>query len=365
VPPKKKETKSIADVLGEANKKYANSFTQGFATNTRFLPTGNIALDDIMGGGVPVGRLTQFYGKSQSGKTTAALQTAAGEQQRILSEGSDQIILYMDYECALDEKYAKSLGLDIHDDSFLMLRPEYFETGANLVKDLVETGKVALLVWDSVAAAIPKAVFDEEVGKAAVAPLARLMSPFLGMLNPILLKTETAAIFINHVHNAIGGMPGFGPPQKTRPGGEKLTYYSSVMVEFIATTKEKGSVKNVYGEEVEVAVATETKMVCTKNKVGIPQREGKALVRYGIGFDNFWAARKILEYNGLIKASGAWIKLDESLGGDNINGGKALVEKATDDVAWRQLLIDKAVDILAQDRAKKMSGSETEIDELV
>jgi recombination protein RecA len=363
MPPKKKDLKSIADILGEANKKYSDKFTKGFATNTRFLTTGNIALDDIMGGGVPVGRLTQFYGKSQSGKTTAALQTAAGEQQRILAEGSDEIILYMDYECALDETYAKSLGLDIHDDSFLMLRPEDFETGANLAKQLIETGKVALMVWDSVAAAIPSAVFDEEVGKAAVAPLARLMSPFLGMLNPILLKTDTAGIMINHVHNAIGGMPGFGPPQKTRPGGEKLTYYSSVMVEFIATTKEKGKVKNVYGEDVEVAVATETKMVCTKNKVGIPQREGKALVRYGIGFDNFWAARKILEYNGLVTASGAWIKVDDSLGGASFNGAAKFNEKAAEDPAWRQLLIDRAVVILAADRAKKMSGSDG-LDEL-
>lgn len=363
MPAKKKENKSIADILGEANKKYADKFTVGFATNTRFLSTGNIALDDIMGGGVPVGRLTQFYGKSQSGKTTAALQTAALEQKRILDEGSDQIILYMDYECALDETYAKSLGLDIHDDSFLMLRPENFEAGANLVKDLVETGKVSLVVWDSVASAIPSAVFDEEVGKAAVAPLARLLSPFLGMLNPILLKTETAAIFINHVHNAIGGMPGFGPPQKVRPGGEKLTYYSSVMVEFIGTTKEKGSVKNVYGEDVEVAVATETKMVCTKNKVGIPQREGKALVRYGIGFDNFWAAKKILEYNKFIVSSGAWTKFDESLGGYNLNGGKAVNDKAANDPAWRQLLIDKAVAILAEDRASKMSGKSDGLDE--
>jgi hypothetical protein len=129
------------------------------------------------------------------------------------------------------------------------------------------------------------------------------------------------------------------------------------MVEFIGTTKEKGKVKNVYGEDVEVAVATETKMVCTKNKVGMPQREGKALVRYGIGFDNFWAARKILEYNGLVTASGAWIKVDDSLGGASFNGAAKFNERATEDPAWRQLLIDKAVAILAEDRAKKMSGS--------
>jgi recombination protein RecA len=356
MPPKDKAKQSISEVLAAANKKYADKYSQGFTTDAKFLPTNNIGLEDILNGGVAVGRIAQFYGKSQSGKTTAALQTAALQQQDILATGSDDIILYMDYECALDERYAKSLGLDIHDDSFVLIRPEDFETGANLSRDLINTGKVRLLVWDSVAAAIPSAVFDEEVGKAAVAPLARLMSPFLGMLNPILLKTDTAAIFINHVHSAIGGMPGFGPPQKTRPGGEKLTYYSSQMVEFIGTTKEKGKVKNVYGEEVEVAVATEVKMVCTKNKVGMPQREAKALVRYGIGFDNLWAAQKVLEFNGLITKAGAWVKVDESLGGDSFNGQAKFLDKATSDPAWRQKLIDKAVEILEADRAKSASG---------
>jgi protein RecA len=358
MPPKEKAKSTVADILAAANKKYADKYTQGFTTDVRFLDTGNIALNDILGGGVAVGRIAQFYGKSQSGKTTAALQTAAGEQRRILAEESDEIILYMDYECALDETYARSLGLNIHDDSFLMLRPEDFETGANLAKEIIETGKVALMVWDSVAAAIPSAVFADEVGKAAVAPLARLMSPFLGMLNPILLKTDTAAIFINHIHSAIGGMPGFGPPQKTRPGGEKLTYYSSQMIEFIGTNKEKGKVTNVYGEEVEVAVATEVRMVCTKNKVGIPQREAKALVRYGIGFDNLWSAQKVLEFNGLVVKSGAWIKVDEALGGDSFNGSAKFNERAASDAQWRQKLITAAVKILEADRAKKISGTE-------
>lgn len=358
MPPKEKAKATIADILANANKKYADKYTVGFVTDVNFLPTNNIGLEDIVGGGVPVGRISQFYGKSQSGKTTAALQTAGLVQKAILAEDSDDIILYMDYECALDEAYAKNLGLDIHDDSFLMLRPMDFETGANLAKEIIQTGKVRLMVWDSVPAAIPSSVFDDEVGKAAVAPLARLMSPFLGMLNPLLLKFDTAAIFINHIHSAIGGMPGFGPPQKTRPGGEKLTYYSSVMVEFIGTTKEKGKVTNVYGEEVEVPIATEVRMVCTKNKIGIPQREAKALVRYGIGFDNLWAARKVLEHNGLITPSGAWIKIDESLGGESFNGSAKFNEKASSDPVWRQKLIDAAVKILDADRAKKLSGDE-------
>lgn len=364
MPPKEKAKASIADIMAAASKKYAGKYTQGFVADVGFLPTNNIGLEDILGGGVAVGRIAQFYGKSQSGKTTAALQTAGLAQQAILAEGSDDIILYMDYECALDETYAKSLGLDVHDPSFTLFRPQDFETGANLSRDLIQTGKVRLLVWDSVAAAMPSSVNEDELGKPAVAPLARLMSPFLGVLNSLLLTTDTAAIFINHLHAAIGGMPGFGPPQKTRPGGEKLTYYSSQMVEFIGTSKEKGRVINVFGEEVEVAVATEVKMVCTKNKVAMPQREAKALVRYGIGFDNLWAARKVLEYNKLITSSGAWVKVDESLGGDSFNGSAKFNEKASTDPVWRQRIIDAAVKILEADRAKKASGNEA-VDEEV
>jgi protein RecA len=358
MPPKEKAKASIADIMAAASKKYADKYTEGFVADVKFLSTGNIGLDDILGGGVAVGRMAQFYGKSQSGKTTAALQTAAGVQQDIIVEESDDIILYMDYECALDETYANSLGLDVHDGSFALIRPEDFETGANIARDLINTGKVRLLVWDSVAAAIPSTVFTEDVGKAAVAPLARLMSQFLGMLNPILLKTNTSAIFINHVHSAIGGMPGFGPPQKTRPGGEKLTYYSSQMAEFIGTSKEKGKVLNVYGEEVEVAVATEVKMVCTKNKVAMPQREAKALVRYGIGFDNLWAALKVLEHNKLVVKAGAWVKIDEALGGQNFNGMSKLLEHAQSNPTWRQEVIDAAVKILDTDRARKATGVE-------
>lgn len=358
MPPKDKAKAkaSVADILAGAAKKYSNKFSEGFHTDVEFLDTGNIALNDIIGGGVPLGRITQFYGKSMSGKTTAALQTAALAQKKIIAEDSDKIILYMDYECALDETYAKNLGLDIHHDSFLMLRPLDFETGGGLAKDLILSGKVLLLVWDSVPAAMPSQIFEDEVGKPAVAPLARVMAPFLGMLNPILFETNTAAIFINHIGVKIGGMPGFGAPAKTRPGGEKLTFYSSVMIEFVSMSKEKGDIINIYGEKVEVAVATETKMVCTKNKVGVPQREGTALVRYGIGFDNMYAAKKILEFNGLIKTSGAWIKVDDSLGGYNLNGSKQFQEKVSSDPMWRAELIAKAEEILAKDRLEKVTG---------
>jgi recombination protein RecA len=342
MPPAKKKTR--ASILAEANKKYADKFSIGFQSNAEFLDTGNLTLNHLIGGGVPRGRISQFYGQSMSGKTTAALQTAAMAQKKIKAEGLDQFILYLDYECALDENYANALGLDLNDEAtFMMVRPDNFEVGANLARDLIETGEVLLAIWDSVPSMMPSTVIEDEVGKPAVAPLPRVLAPFLGMLNPLLNKTNTAVIFINHVGDKIGGMPGFGPPQKIRPGGKALTYYSSVMIEFIGTTKEKGKVYNVFGEEIEVPIATETKMVCTKNKVGVPMREAKALVRYGEGFDNFWSARRYFESKGLVVKSGAWVKVDDDLGGGNFNGMAALQKHANANPAWRQNIIDLAM----------------------
>lgn len=349
MPPAKKKI-SRADILAAANKKYADKFSVGFSSNAEFLDTGNMALNHLIGGGVPRGRITQFYGQSMSGKTTAALQTAARTQKLIRENNLNQFILYLDYECALDETYAEALGLDLNDPAtFLMIRPDDFETGANIARDFIEAGEVILAIWDSVPSMMPSSVFEDEVGKAAVAPLPRVLAPFLGTLNPILNKTNTAAIFINHVGEKIGGMPGFGPPAKVRPGGKALTYYSSVMIEFTGTTKEKGRVYNVYGEEVEVPIATETKMVCTKNKVGVPMREAKALVRYGEGFDNLWSARKILENKKLIISSGAWIKTDPSLGGESFNGTGQFNARASNDPVWRDKLIQAAMKILDED----------------
>lgn len=369
MPPKAKKTR--ADILAAATKKYGEKFSVGFQSNAEFLDTGNITLNHLIGGGVPRGRITQFYGQSMSGKTTAALQTAAMTQKLIREKGLEQFILYMDYECALDKDYAESLGLDIDDEStFMMFRPDDFETGGQLARDLIETGEVILVIWDSVPSMIPSTVFEDEVGKAAVAPLPRVLAPFLGTMNPILNKTNTAAIFINHVGEKIGGMPGFGPPAKVRPGGKALTYYSSVMVEFTGTTKEKGKVYNAFGEEIEVPIATLTKMTCTKNKVGVPMREAQALVRYGEGFDNFWAARRYFEGKGLITGA-TWITVDDSLGGGKFNGKAQLQKYAYENPQWRQNIIDEAAkrlelekdDIGAAAKASKLFPSE-DVDEL-
>ena len=367
MPAKAKKTR--ADILSAANKKFGEKFSVGFESNAEFLDTGNLTLNHLIGGGVPRGRITQFYGQSMSGKTTAALQTAAMTQKKIYDQNlAGQFILYLDYECALDKDYANALGLNIKDeDTFLMLRPDDFETGAGMARDLIESGETHLAIWDSVPSMIPATVAEEEVGKALVAPLPRVLAPFLGQLNPLLNKSKTAAIFINHVGEKIGGMPGFGPPAKVRPGGKALTYYSSVMVEFTGTTKEKGKVYNAFGEEIEVPIATLTRMTCTKNKVGIPMREAQALVRYGEGFDNFWVARKYFESQGLITGD-RWITIDESLGGGKFNGKPALQKHADNNPEWRQNIINLASVRLLEDQGDDMKAAvdatKLDVDEL-
>ena len=119
MPPKDKSKQTVADILAAANKKYTDKFSVGFESNAEFLDTDNMALNHLIGGGVPLGRISQFYGQSMSGKTTAALQTAAKTQKKIEDESLDKIILYLDYECALDEDYALALGLDINASNFL------------------------------------------------------------------------------------------------------------------------------------------------------------------------------------------------------------------------------------------------------
>src|SRR4051812_29615201 len=180
MPPKEKK-KTRADILAASTKKFGDEFSVGFQSNAEFLDTNNITLNHLIGGGVPRGRITQFYGQSMSGKTTAALQTAAKTQKKIRDENLGKIILYLDYECALDETYAQALGLDINDSTtFLMLRPDDFETGANVARDLIQSDNVLLAIWDSVPSMMPSSIFEDEVGKAAVAPLPRVLAPFLG-----------------------------------------------------------------------------------------------------------------------------------------------------------------------------------------
>lgn len=247
--------------------------------------------------------------------TTSALQCIAELQKQIIAGGNgstvkaDDVIAYFDYEYALDLDYCKALGINAEHSSLLIIHPTCLEDGANLAKKLIETGRIRLLIWDSVAGAAPQAKLDNDVEKSLPALAARQYAVFLSSIVEPLHRNGTAAIFINHAMEAInmGGPAGYGPPQITTPGGRALKYYASLRLEFkvIGSTKSK-FLDPITLEEKEQIQASNVRVKGVKNKVGSPNREAVVRVRYGKGFDNFWTALQILVAHGKIKTAAGY-----------------------------------------------------------
>lgn len=233
--------------------------------------------------------------------TTTALQAAADLQRIIIAGGdeekgifADDVILYMDYEHAMDKSYAKSLGLNVNHDSFAFSQPDTLEEGAEIILRAVETGSVRLVIVDSVAAMQPRAIKDSEVGKATIGVVAKLLKEFGTSLNPIAHENNCAVVFINHEYDQIGGFSPVGTPQITA-GGKALKYFASVRVSYRQKSQKRAKIIDpITKEEVQRPVATDVNIKVVKNKVAPPFRQTVARVRYGKGFDNFWAAVTIL-----------------------------------------------------------------------
>lgn len=305
---------SFEAILAKVQKKHdlAVGALSDIAQDAAFITTGNIAIDHIIGGGLPLGRSVELAGPPSSGKTTTALQTAAELQKIIIAGGgtvyspegtpfeikADDKILYMDYEQTIDQKYAKSLGLDIDHPSFLLSQPETLEQGANVAIELIETGYVRMVIWDSVASMMPSVKAQNEIGKSLPAVQAKLMADLGQRLNPLLYRHQTLNIFVNHLREVMdmsGRRPGHLPPRKDTPGGSALKFYASVRVEY----KQVGNVKetitdDLTGEDRDIPGATNVEVKVTKNKVAPPFRVATVRVRFGRGFDNFWTAIQIL-----------------------------------------------------------------------
>ena len=263
------------------------------------IPTGSIALDLALGiGGLPRGRVVEIYGPESSGKTTVALHAVASAQ------AAGGVAAFIDAEHALDPEYARALGVDT--DALLVSQPDTGEQALEIADMLIRSGALTIIVIDSVAALVPRAEIEGEMGDSHVGLQARLMSQALRKITGALSNSGTTAIFINQLREKIGVM--FGSPETTT-GGKALKFYASIRLDVrrIETLKD--------GTE---AVGNRTRVKVVKNKVAPPFKQAEFDIVYGQGISREGSLIDVGVDQGLIKKSGAWYTYD----GDQLGQGK-------------------------------------------
>ena len=263
------------------------------------IPSGSISLDSALGvGGFPRGRVVEVFGPEASGKTTIALQVIAEAQK----EGGAAV--FVDAEHALDAGYARKLGVDV--DNLLVSQPDHGEQALEITAAFVSSGAVDAVVVDSVAALVPKAELDGEMGDSHMGLQARLMSQALRKLTGAVSRTNTCLVFINRIREKIGVM--FGNPETTT-GGRALKFYSSVRIDVrkISTLKD--------GDKV---IGNRTRLKVVKNKVAAPFREAEVDLLYGEGLSRELDLLDLGVTHNLVEKSGSWF----SLAGERIGQGR-------------------------------------------
>jgi recombination protein RecA len=280
----------------------------GALEETGVIPTGALSIDLALGvGGIPRGRVTEIYGPESSGKTTLALHVIAEAQRQ------GGYAAFIDAEHALDAAYAKKLGVNI--DDLLISQPDTGEQALEIAEHLVRSGAIDVIVVDSVAALVPKAELDGEMGESLPGLQARLMSQALRKLTAAISRSGTAVIFINQIREKIGVM--FGNPETT-PGGRALKFYASVRLDI----RRLDAIKQ--GTE---SIGVRTKVKVVKNKLAPPFREAEFDVMYGEGISREGNVLDLAVEQGIVEKSGTWFSYrDQRIGQGRDNARKFLRE---------------------------------------
>ena len=300
--------KAVQTAIGQIERQFGKGAIMKLGSNhvidVPAIPTGALALDQALGvGGLPRGRVTEIYGPESSGKTTLALHVVAEAQKQ------GGIAAFVDAEHALDTAYARKLGVNC--DELLVSQPDTGEQALEIAEMLVRSGAIDILVIDSVAALVPRAEIEGEMGDAHMGLQARLMSQALRKLTATISKTMTSLVFINQIRMKIGVV--FGNPETTT-GGNALKFYSTVRVEVRRT----GSIKE--GQDI---VGSRTKAKVVKNKVAPPFKEAEFDVMYGTGISSTADLLDIGVKAGVIDKSGSWYSYE----GERMGQGRENVKK--------------------------------------
>jgi len=295
--------KALEAALGQIDRQFGKGSIMRLGDDGRapveVIPTGSIALDIALGiGGLPRGRVIEIYGPESSGKTTVALHAVANAQR------AGGIAAFIDAEHALDPEYAKKLGVDT--DALLVSQPDTGEQALEIMDMLIRSGAIDIVVIDSVAALVPKAEIEGEMGDSHVGLQARLMSQALRKITGALNSSGTTAIFINQLREKIGVF--FGSPETTT-GGKALKFYASVRLDIrrIETLKE--------GTD---AVGNRTRVKVVKNKMAPPFKQAEFDIMYGVGISREGSLIDMGVEHGIVRKSGSWFTYE----GDQLGQGK-------------------------------------------
>jgi len=315
--------KALETAIGQIERQFGKGAVMRMGESPQIrvntIPTGSIALDAALGvGGVPRGRVIEIYGPESSGKTTLALHIIANAQ------ATGGLAAFIDAEHALDPEYASNLGVNL--DELLISQPDFGEQALEIAETLIRSGSVDVIVIDSVAALVPRAELEGDMGDAQMGLQARLMSQALRKLAGIVAKSKTCLVFINQVRMKIGVM--FGNPETTT-GGRALKFYASVRIDIRRTSAIK------HGDQV---IGNRTKAKVAKNKVAAPFRVAEFDILYGEGISRTGELLDLGVEHRLVQKSGSWYSAGETRIGQGREAARAFLAdntEVTDEIEYK------------------------------